>query len=111
MDPSPSPEDLLLSRERSKRISEAIRSLPANQRMAMVLKRYDDRSYEEIARILGCSVSAVESLGLITQFKACAMRSAAYDRLKNFRIGPFGKIREQGKQLIWREREKYEQRV
>jgi thioredoxin reductase len=57
------------------------------------------------------AVSAVESLGLITQFKACAMRAAAYDRLKNFRIGPFGRIRDQGKQFIWREREKYEQRV
>jgi RNA polymerase sigma-70 factor (ECF subfamily) len=30
--------------------------------MALVLKRYDDLSYQEIAQILGCSVSAVESL-------------------------------------------------
>jgi RNA polymerase sigma-70 factor (ECF subfamily) len=30
--------------------------------MAVILKRYDDFSYEEIARILNCSVSAVESL-------------------------------------------------
>jgi RNA polymerase sigma-70 factor (ECF subfamily) len=30
--------------------------------MALVLKRYDDLSYEEIANALGCSVSAVESL-------------------------------------------------
>jgi RNA polymerase sigma-70 factor, ECF subfamily len=62
VDPSPSPEDLLLSRERSKRISEAIQGLPENQRMAVILKRYDDLSYEEIARVLNCSVSAVESL-------------------------------------------------
>ena len=61
-DDSPSAEDLLLIRERSRQISDALQSLPANQRMALVLKRYDDLSYEEIARIMGCSVSAVESL-------------------------------------------------
>ena len=61
-DGSPSPEDLLLSRERSRQITNALQSLPENQRMALILKRYDDLSYEEIARILNCSVSAVESL-------------------------------------------------
>jgi RNA polymerase sigma-70 factor, ECF subfamily len=59
---SPSPEDLLLSRERSRQITSALQSLPENQRMALILKKYDDLSYEEIARILVCSVSAVESL-------------------------------------------------
>lgn len=59
---SPSPEDLLLSIERRREITKALQSLPENQRMALILKRYDDLSYEEIARILNCSVSAVESL-------------------------------------------------
>ncbi len=62
VDGSPSPEDLLLAKERSRQISDALQSLPENQRMALVLKRYDDLSYQEIAQILGCSVSAVESL-------------------------------------------------
>jgi len=61
-DGSPSPEDLLLSRERSRQITSALQSLPENQRMALILKKYDALSYEEIARILSCSVSAVESL-------------------------------------------------
>jgi RNA polymerase sigma-70 factor (ECF subfamily) len=61
-DGSPSAEDLLLTRERSRQISEALQSLPANQRIALVLRRYDDLPYEEIARIMDCSVSAVESL-------------------------------------------------
>jgi RNA polymerase sigma-70 factor (ECF subfamily) len=61
-DGSPTAEDLLLARERSRQISDALQSLPANQRMVLVLKRYDDLSYEEIARVMGCSVSAVESL-------------------------------------------------
>ena len=62
VDASPSPEDLLLSREQSRRISDALQSLPENQRMALVLRRYNNLSYQEIAKILNCSVSAVESL-------------------------------------------------
>jgi RNA polymerase sigma-70 factor (ECF subfamily) len=59
---SSSAEDILLAEERSRRISEALQSLPKNQRMALILKKYDDLSYQEIARILDCSTSAVESL-------------------------------------------------
>jgi RNA polymerase sigma-70 factor (ECF subfamily) len=61
-DVSQSPEDLLLAEERSRRISEALQGLPENQRMALILKRYDNLPYDEIARVMGCSVSAVESL-------------------------------------------------
>ena len=61
-DSSPTAEDLLLAKERSRKITDALQSLPPNQRMALVLKRYDDLSYNEIAQILACSVSAVESL-------------------------------------------------
>jgi RNA polymerase sigma-70 factor (ECF subfamily) len=61
-DGSPTAEDLLLEKERNRQISDALQSLPENQRMALVLKRYDDLSYAEIAQIIGCSVSAVESL-------------------------------------------------
>ncbi|OGP89802.1 MAG: hypothetical protein A2156_14205 [Deltaproteobacteria bacterium RBG_16_48_10] len=61
-DGSPSPEGILLAKERSQQINEVLQSLPENQRMALILKRYDDLSYNEIAQILGCSVSAVDSL-------------------------------------------------
>jgi RNA polymerase sigma-70 factor, ECF subfamily len=61
-DDSPSSENLLLTRERNRQITDALQGLPANQRIAIILKRYDDLSYEEIARIMDCSVSAVESL-------------------------------------------------
>ena len=61
-DGAPSAEGLLLEKERSRQISDALQSLPDNQRMALVLKRYDELSYQEIAQIIGCSVSAVESL-------------------------------------------------
>jgi len=59
---SQSPEDLLLAEERSRQVSDTLQTLPENQRMALILKRYDNLSYDEIAKIMECSVSAVESL-------------------------------------------------
>jgi RNA polymerase sigma-70 factor (ECF subfamily) len=46
----------------NKIIHSALFSLPVNQRIALCLKVYENKSYKEIAQILGCSVSAVESL-------------------------------------------------
>ena len=50
------------SAKRSAAVREAIMSLPENQRMALVLSRYEEKSYEEIAEILGVTVAAVKSL-------------------------------------------------
>jgi RNA polymerase sigma-70 factor (ECF subfamily) len=61
-DKARSPEELLITAERNRQVSAVLRSLPANQRLAVILKRYEDLSYAEIAQILGCSVSAVDSL-------------------------------------------------
>lgn len=57
-----SPEELLMAKEEGRRIFAALRDLPANQRLAVVLKKFDGLPYDEIGRILGCSVPAVESL-------------------------------------------------
>ena len=76
-DGASSAEDILLEKERSRQISDALQSLPENQRMALVLKRYDDLSYQEIAKVIGCSVSAVESL----LFRA---KGTLQKKLKNF---------------------------
>ncbi len=43
-------------------VRKAINSLPDKQRIAVILRRYEDFSYEEIAKIMGCSISAVKSL-------------------------------------------------
>lgn len=43
-------------------IDAALAALPDDQRTAMVLRRYDEMPYEEIAEILGTTVSAVKSL-------------------------------------------------
>jgi RNA polymerase sigma-70 factor (ECF subfamily) len=57
-----SPEEILLAAEESRRIFIALRSLPANQRLAVILKKFDGLSYDEISRVMRCSRSAVESL-------------------------------------------------
>jgi len=56
------PPDTLLQGELVKKIEEALASLPENQRSAILLCRQEDLSYEEIAEILGCSLSATKSL-------------------------------------------------
>jgi len=59
---SASPPDRLLQGELVKKIEEAIAALPENQRTALLLCRQDELSYEEIAAVLGCSLSATKSL-------------------------------------------------
>ncbi|HEU5397384.1 MAG TPA: sigma-70 family RNA polymerase sigma factor [Verrucomicrobiae bacterium] len=55
------PENLLHG-ELARKIDEALRELPENQRSAILLCRQEDLSYDEIARILRCSLSATKSL-------------------------------------------------
>lgn len=49
-------------RELQQRIQAAIQELPEAQRTAVILCRFEGLAYEEIADVLGCSVSAVKSL-------------------------------------------------
>jgi RNA polymerase sigma-70 factor, ECF subfamily len=56
------PPDALLRGELEQKIEQALAELPENQRTAIVLCRQDELSYEEIAEILGCSLSATKSL-------------------------------------------------
>ena len=58
---SPPPE-LVLQSELVQKIEEALAGLPENQRTAILLFREDELSYEEIAKILGSSLSATKSL-------------------------------------------------
>ncbi|HTR41184.1 MAG TPA: sigma-70 family RNA polymerase sigma factor [Pseudomonadales bacterium] len=48
--------------ELADKIEEALSELPENQRSAILLCRQDDLSYEQIAKILRCSLSATKSL-------------------------------------------------
>jgi RNA polymerase sigma-70 factor, ECF subfamily len=57
-----SPDTLLLDIEMQEAIARAIEELPETQRMAVVLRRYEDVSYEEIAKVLELTVPAVKSV-------------------------------------------------
>jgi RNA polymerase sigma-70 factor (ECF subfamily) len=52
----------MLREELYAKIEEAVAALPEAQRTAILLCKYEDVSYEEIARVLGVSVSATKSL-------------------------------------------------
>ncbi len=43
-------------------IEEAIQALPESQRLALVLRRYEELSYEQIGEVLDLSVPAVKSV-------------------------------------------------
>lgn len=60
--PDRQPDAEMLQAELQRKVDEAIASLPETQRMAVVLRRYEQLSYEEIAVVLKLSVSAVKSL-------------------------------------------------
>jgi RNA polymerase sigma-70 factor (ECF subfamily) len=56
------PHDRLDAEELREKIAEAIEQLPENQKVAIILNKYEQKSYEEISAILGCSTMAVKSL-------------------------------------------------
>jgi RNA polymerase sigma-70 factor (ECF subfamily) len=57
-----SPPQAFLHRELEQKIQQALAALPDKQRLAIALCREEDLSYEDIARVLGCSLSAAKSL-------------------------------------------------
>ena len=74
------PDASLLEGELQRAIEAAIAELPETQRMAVVLRRYEELSYEEIAEVLEQSVPAVKSL----LFRA---RTELRERLKTYLAG------------------------
>ena len=56
------PDASLLELELQRTIEEAILQLPETQRLALVLRRYEQLSYEQIAGVLDLSVPAVKSV-------------------------------------------------
>jgi RNA polymerase sigma-70 factor (ECF subfamily) len=57
-----SPPDALLQSELKKLIDQAVSELPEKQRTALQLCREAELSYDDIAEVLGCSLSATKSL-------------------------------------------------
>lgn len=56
------PSETVLREEMQAAIDAAIAALPEPQRLAIVLRRYENMPYEEIAQVLKASVPAVKSL-------------------------------------------------
>ena len=61
-DGQPGIEHQLIARDRTDRIRRAVESLPEKQRAAVLLHKYQEMDYDEIAAILQCSESALKSL-------------------------------------------------
>ncbi len=60
-DRTSSPSEESLRAELIQKVDAAIAKLPKKQRMSIVLRRYEDMPYEDIADVLGTSISAVKS--------------------------------------------------
>jgi RNA polymerase sigma-70 factor (ECF subfamily) len=52
----------LLGEELQLAIQDAINRLPESQRMAIILRRYEEMPYEEIAKVMGTTIPAVKSI-------------------------------------------------
>jgi RNA polymerase sigma-70 factor (ECF subfamily) len=56
------PHQAMEKKERETVVNQSIRLLPQNQRMALILSRFEGYSYSEIAELMNVSISSVESL-------------------------------------------------
>jgi RNA polymerase sigma-70 factor, ECF subfamily len=62
VDPHPTVEQRLVQDDRQRLIRQAVDALPENQRAAVILHKYQEADYRQIASILSVSESAVKSL-------------------------------------------------
>jgi len=68
-------EQELLYEAKLGEVRQAIRSLPAKQRAAVMMHKYEEMEYAQIAGAIGCSESAVKSL-LFRAYEALRVRLA-----------------------------------
>lgn len=61
-DTRPNMEQTLIRRVQRDRVREAIQALPGKQRAAVLMHKYQEMEYPQIAGALACSESAVKSL-------------------------------------------------
>ena len=72
----PTPESMLQRKEVAAHLQRALLSLPLEQREVILLSKYEELSFSEIATILGCSVTAAK----VRAFRALkALRGALGD--------------------------------
>jgi RNA polymerase sigma-70 factor (ECF subfamily) len=61
VDPAARPEELAERRQLAGTVTRALAALPERQRLAIILRHYQEMSYEEISTVLSLSVSSVKS--------------------------------------------------
>src|SRR5580700_7865528 len=61
-DPGTGPQQRVQKQELAERISKALDTLNERQRMAVVLNKFEDMNYAEIAEVMGLTTKAVKSL-------------------------------------------------
>ncbi len=61
-DRQPTVEQALLNQARLNEVRQAIHELPEKQRAAVLMHKYEEMEYSQIARVLDCSESALKSL-------------------------------------------------
>lgn len=59
-DNSNNPSEKAAKAELAEKLREAIVSLPAGQRAALVLSYYQQMSYSQVAKVLGCSIGTIK---------------------------------------------------
>lgn len=74
-DGRPSVEQALVAESRLREVRRAVGALPDKQRVAVLMHKYQEMEYSQIARILDCSESAVKSL-LFRAYGTLRMRLA-----------------------------------
>jgi RNA polymerase sigma-70 factor, ECF subfamily len=60
-DPAPNAERGLLASEMGRVVRRAILALPEKERLALVLRRYEELSYRDIAEVMNCTEAAVKT--------------------------------------------------
>jgi RNA polymerase sigma-70 factor (ECF subfamily) len=61
-DQRPSVEQKMVHRARMEEIRRAVATLPEKQRAAVLMHKYEEMEYSQIAKVLNCSESAIKSL-------------------------------------------------
>jgi RNA polymerase sigma-70 factor (ECF subfamily) len=61
-DHRPSVEQRMVYQAKLDEVRQAIAALPQKQRAAVLMHKYEEMEYTQIARVLSCSESAVKSL-------------------------------------------------
>jgi len=61
-DRTPTVEERMVRQVKVQEIRRAIAALPGKQRVAVLMHKYEEMEYSQIARVLSCSESAVKSL-------------------------------------------------